>query len=133
MDEALEHHAVGAGFGHLAYLVDGKLPREHDAVCTQSLGLLKGFGMGEVGQRGERDGASVAGLARHVDHGQILDDEAIAAHLGLQTVDEAEGRVELLLLDKRVHGHRDPAACLVGEVRQLRELGQAEVFRLHAG
>lgn len=77
---------------HGADLVDGELARQDDAAGAQVLGGLQALRVRDVGQGGEVDLALETGLPRQIQHGQILHDDAVGAHLPGQTMDETVGR-----------------------------------------
>ena len=133
VDEAFQIQPFGTGLAHGADLVDGELARQDDAAGAQVLGGLQALRVRDVGQGGEVDLALETGLPRQIQHGQILHDDAVGAHLPGQTMDETVGRRGLLRLDQHVHGHIDAGLFLVGQVGEARKVGKAEVLGLHAG
>lgn len=50
-------------------------------VRAQGFGLRQRFGVGQVGQGGQKQPALETGLPGQIQHGQILDDQAVRAHL----------------------------------------------------
>ena len=133
MDEAFQIQPFGTGLAHGADLVDGELARQDDAAGAQVLGGLQALRVRDVGQGGEVDLALETGLPRQIQHGQILHDDAVGAHLPGQTMDETVGRRGLLRLDQHVHGHIDAGLFLVGQIGEARKVGKAEVLGLHTG
>ena len=133
VDEAFQIQPFGAGLAHGADLVDGELARQDDAAGAQVPGGLQALRMRDVGQGGEVDLALETGLPRQIQHGQILHDDAVGAHLTGQAMEETVGRRGLLRLDQHVHGHIDAGLFLVGQVGEARKVGKAEVLGLHAG
>ena len=133
VDETFQIQPFGAGLAHGADLVDGELARQDDAAGSQIPGGLQALRMGDVGQGGEVDLALETGLPRQIQHGQVLHDDAVGPHLPRQAVDEAVGGRGLLRFDQHVHGHIDAGLLLVGQVREARKVGEAEVLGLHAG
>ena len=118
VDEAFEHHAVGAGIAHLMDFIDGEFAGQNYAVSAEAFGLQKRRGVCEIGESGQRDGACIPRLTGDIDEGDILDNEAVDADLVLEAADEPVGGVGFSGLDERVHGHGDPAVRLMGEIRE---------------
>ena len=118
VNEAFEHHTIGAGIAHLMDFLDGEFAGQNHAVSAEAFGLKKRGGVGEIGECGQRDGARIPRLAGDIDEGNILDDEAVDADLILEAADEPVGSVGFGGLDERVHGHGDPAVRLMGEIRE---------------
>jgi hypothetical protein len=89
--------------------------------------------MGEVGQGGEEEAALKSRLPGQIQEGQVLDNQAVGAHLPGQAGGQAVGLGGLVGLEQGVHGHIDARAGSVGQIRKARKLGKAEVFGLHPG
>ena len=133
MDEAFQVETLGTGFAHAPDFVDGQLTRQDDAVRAQGFGLSQRFGMGQIGQGGQKQPALEPGLPGQIQHGQILDDQAVRVHLPGQTCGQTIGGGAFAGLDQGVHGHVDARVFGVGQIREPGQFGKAEVFRLHAG
>ncbi len=133
MDEAFQVKAVRTGFAHAADLVNGQFARQNSPVSAQGPGLKQGFGVGQVGQGGQKQAALKTGLPGQIQHGQILDDQAVRAHLPGQTRGQTVGGGAFAGLDQGVHGHIHPRVFGMGQIREPGQFGKAEVFRLHAG
>ena len=133
VDETFQIKAVRAGFAHAPDLVDGQFARQNHPVGAQRPGLKQGFGVGQVGQGGQEQPALETGLPGQIQHGQILDDQPVRAHLAGQTRGQPVGGGAFAGFDQGVHGHVDARVFGVGQIREPGQLGEAEVFRLHAG
>ena len=125
--------AFGAGLAHGADFVNGKLARQDNPVCAKLFGLNQTFGMGEVGQGGEKKPPLKARLTGKVEHGQILHNEAVGPHLTGQTGRQPVGLRGLSRFDQSIHGHIDARVFCVREVCEARKFSEPEIFSLHAG
>ena len=88
--------------------------------------------MADIGQRGEEQPSPESRLPGNVQKSQILDDEAVDAHL-LQSPCKAVGRCAFARFDQGVHGCVNADSVMVREIRQACEFGQSEILGFHAG
>ena len=133
MNKTLQVQPFGAGRAHKADFVNGEFTRQDNPAGPQSASLQQTLRMGEVGQGREKKPALKARLTGQIQQGQILDDQAVGPHLTGQPGRQPEGLGGLVRLKQGVHGHINARARSVGQVRQARKLGEAEIFGLHAG
>ncbi len=132
LDKAFQIESLRAGRAHGADLVDGKLPRQDDAVGAQFFGFPQGQRVRDIGERGKEESPREPRLPGKVKQPRVLDDQAVGPHPGGKPGNEPPGGAALPGFDQGVHGYIDAAASFVGQVGEARKLAGAEIFRLHA-
>ncbi len=133
MNKNFQSKAGRAVFAHNPDFIHRKLARQDNSGGPKPGGFGKPRRIADICQGGKEKTACKAGLARKIEHCQILDNQPVIMNLAGQAAAKPARFCTFFGFYQGIHGHINLGAVLVGQLRQARQIGQAEVFRLHSG